>query len=321
MQQNEVISETGRTRMNVIGFWPWKKSPLGCFTAGGDAASHTAVSAPMASVLSLDCILAWKDGMDDWTATEERKTESQTLMDTWQQKWCPCVYLVCRPSPGAWRRSGSLCVEKPICPSESPAASVTATTQQTHLNKHGHTTTITSGQTAAVNQSPVLCSERRPWCRQTSPSQTGGRPRSASVWACRPTTPSPEKKVGGDVWFLFIYLFTFNNVNLPLYTDTKLFHQHAVWNWTNHSGVFNLLQCWYQRSGEYICTCKYIKEFIHSLLMTSPHRVISSIFFFITKCICSKVLLQTLLCQLSLVDHAACIVDLVSTVSDRLKLQ
>lgn len=98
----------------------------------------------MASVLSLACILAWKDGMDDWTATEERKTESKTLIDTSQQKRCPCVYLVCRPSPGAWRRSGSLCVEKPICPSESPAASVTATTQQTHLNKHGHTTTTPS---------------------------------------------------------------------------------------------------------------------------------------------------------------------------------
>lgn len=32
--------------------------------------------------------------------------------------------LDCRPSRGAWRRSGSLCAERPTSPSESPAVSV-----------------------------------------------------------------------------------------------------------------------------------------------------------------------------------------------------
>lgn len=58
---------------------PWKKSPLGCFLAAADTASHTTVSAPMASVLSLDCILAWNEGMDVWTAAE-RKTKRQCLL-------------------------------------------------------------------------------------------------------------------------------------------------------------------------------------------------------------------------------------------------
>ncbi len=41
----------------------------------------------------------------------------------------------------------------------------------------------------SLSRSPLPCSERRPWCRQTSPSQTAGHPRSASGWACRLTTP------------------------------------------------------------------------------------------------------------------------------------
>lgn len=58
-------------------FWPWKKSPLGCLTAAADTESQTTVSAPMASVLSLDCILAWNDGMDDWTATQRQNSISE----------------------------------------------------------------------------------------------------------------------------------------------------------------------------------------------------------------------------------------------------
>ena len=50
---------------------PWKNSPLGCLVAAGDTASHTTVSAPIASVRSLFFILAWKSGMDNWTAMEE----------------------------------------------------------------------------------------------------------------------------------------------------------------------------------------------------------------------------------------------------------
>jgi len=45
-----------------------------------------------------------------------------------------CVHLVCRPSQGAWRRSGSLCAETPISPSESPAVSTTQTTTRMRVN-------------------------------------------------------------------------------------------------------------------------------------------------------------------------------------------
>lgn len=44
--------------------------------AAGDTASHTVVSAPMASVLSLDCILAWNEGIDVLTAAERQKRSS-----------------------------------------------------------------------------------------------------------------------------------------------------------------------------------------------------------------------------------------------------
>lgn len=44
------------------------------------------------------------------------------------------VYLVCLPSPGAWRRSGPLCADWPISLWGSPVASVEITTQKKHEN-------------------------------------------------------------------------------------------------------------------------------------------------------------------------------------------
>ena len=54
---------------------PWKKRPLGCCPEAPETASHTMVSAPMASVRSLFCILAWKSGMDNWTAKENHGSQ------------------------------------------------------------------------------------------------------------------------------------------------------------------------------------------------------------------------------------------------------
>lgn len=100
-----------------------------------------------------------------------------------------------------------------------------------------------SGFCATVlNLSPLLCSARRPWCRQTSPSQTGGRPRSASAWACRLTTRWSGKETVARVYtilckypcwtFHFVVkrqtYFTFPNALLKVPYYTHVLSQTAV---------------------------------------------------------------------------------------------
>lgn len=99
-----------------------------------------------------------------------------------------------------------------------------------------------ASNTAVLNLSPLLCSERRPWCHQMSPSRTGGHPHSASVWACHLTTPWSVRR---QLHMSTIYISLFQR------------HLHcSSLTLTHHSGVFSLPQCRYQCCSENVCTWK-----------------------------------------------------------------